>query len=71
LGLSVRGRRFARETGRGAHGVDAVQALDLALKMVGAVLYTHAAWKAARLTWLGGRNLGFPVTDNLRDLVPD
>jgi hypothetical protein len=48
-----------------------VQALDLALKMVGAVLYTHAAWKAARLTWLGGRNLGFPVTDNLRDLVPD
>jgi len=56
---------------RGAHGVDAIQALELALKMVGAILYTSKAWQAGRLTWLGHRNLGFPVTDNIRDLIPD
>ena len=62
---------IGNETVRYAGGVDAVQALVLSLQAIGAYLYTSAEFKAGRLTYLGMRNLGFPVPDNIRDLVPD
>lgn len=51
-------------------GQDTMQALVLALEFVGTSLYTSSAWKSGRLTWLGNRNLGFPVPESIRDLVP-
>jgi len=62
---------LARREVRYAHGVDGVQALELALQLIGTILYTSKEWEAGRLTWLGGRNLMLPVPNNLRDLVPD
>ncbi len=58
---------------RHAGGEDAVQALLLALKRVGADLYTSAEAKAGLLTWEAGSSksdLGFPVPDSIRDLAP-
>ena len=53
-----------------AHGHDSVQALHLALEMVGSELYTSDYHKAGDLTsgdsWNG---YGFPVARNLRDLL--
>lgn len=53
-----------------AHGNDSVQALELGLKMVGAVLYASAHHQAGRLSsgnsWHG---YGFPVPNNIRDLL--
>jgi hypothetical protein len=56
---------------RYAGGVDAVQALELALKSIGADLYTSKEWQAKELTWNGGDDLGFPVPDSLADLLPE
>lgn len=53
-----------------AMGEDSMQALVLALQMIGADLYTSEAAKEGRLTWYGSRNLGFPVSDIIADLVP-
>ncbi len=50
-----------------------MQALLLALKRVGADLYTSAEAKAGLLTWEAGSSksdLGFPVPDSIRDLAP-
>ena len=57
---------------RYAGGIDAAQALQLALKMIGADLYTSREAKARALTWEGGENgdLGFPLPDTLSDLRP-
>lgn len=58
---------------RYAIGVDAVQALVLALSMVGAELYTSDEYEAHRLNWDGGSvkgDLGFPVPPNIRDALP-
>jgi hypothetical protein len=58
---------------RCGYGGDAVQALVLALQMVGAELYTCPEYEAGRLTWDWGRvkgDLGFPVPDNIRDVLP-
>jgi hypothetical protein len=58
---------------RRAGGIDAVQALELALKMIGAELYTSAAAKSGSLTWDAASkpsDLGFPVPDAIRDLAP-
>lgn len=53
-----------------AHGNDSIQALDLALKMIGAVLYTSEHHKSGLLSsgnsW---RGYGFPVSKNIRDLL--
>jgi len=54
-----------------AMGVDSVQALLLALMGIGARLYTSDEAREGRLTWLDSRNLGFPVPDNIADLVPE
>lgn len=56
-----------------AGGEDSVQAIILALKKIGADLYTSPEAKAGRLTWDCGTtkgDLGFPVPDSIRDLAP-
>lgn len=58
---------------RCAIGVDPVQALVLALSMVGAELYTSEEYESGRLTWDGGArtgSLGFPVPESIRDVLP-
>ena len=63
---------MGNEKVRHAAGVDAVQALVLALERIGAELYTSDEAKAGKLAWLDDneKNLGFPVPDTLRDLIP-
>ena len=53
-----------------AAGQDSVQAVMLAFKAIGAVLYTSQAGREGLLRWNSGRTLGFPVPDSLRDLMP-
>jgi hypothetical protein len=59
--------------GQWAHaavGVDAVQAVLLALQMIGAVLYTSDYHKSGKLFWeKPGRGYGFPVPSNLQDML--
>jgi len=53
-----------------AHGLDSVQALLLALKMIGAEIYTSDYHKAKNLVWEEpGQGYGFPVSQNIRDLL--
>jgi hypothetical protein len=53
-----------------AWGVDAVQALELAMKMIGAFIYTSDHHASGNLTWFEpGRGYGFPVSHNIRDLL--
>jgi hypothetical protein len=55
---------------RAAVGVDAVQAIQLAMKMIGALLYTSEHHEAGRLAWLSsGQGYGFPVPGTIRDLL--
>ena len=59
---------------RYAIGIDPMQALVLALSMVGAELYTSDEYEAGRLSWDCGAvkgDLGFPVPENIRDVLPD
>jgi hypothetical protein len=51
-------------------GVDPFQALWLTLQMIGAYVYTSDEAKNDRLTWLGQKNLGFPVSESIGHLVP-
>lgn len=51
-------------------GIDAVQALDLALKMAGAQIYGSDHHLSGKLAWLEpGQGYGLPVPNNLRDLL--
>jgi hypothetical protein len=51
-------------------GVDSVQAMLSALQMIGAELYTSDLHKSDALTWLSpSRGYGFPVPQNIRDLL--
>lgn len=50
-------------------GVDAVQALLVALVRIGSDLYSRDETKAGRLTWNRDENLGIPVP--FRDALPD
>ena len=70
LGISNKNIRYT-ENVRYMGGVDSVQALVLTLQAVGAELYTSDEARAGTLTWLGQRNLGFPVVDSLQELVPE
>ncbi len=55
---------------RWGSGVDAVQALLHALQMIGAEVYASSHHQSGRLEWLeSGRGYGFPVPDNIRDLL--
>jgi hypothetical protein len=51
-------------------GSDAVQALLIALQMIGAEIYTSRHHELGHLMWLApGRGYGFPVARNIRDLL--
>lgn len=55
---------------RSAVGVDAVQALELAMKMIGAQLYTSEHHETGTLEWLKpGQGYGFPVPGAIRDML--
>jgi hypothetical protein len=56
---------------RRAVGIDAIQSLWLALVAVGSALYASEEYQAGRLhSFPGDPDLGLPVFDGLRDLVP-
>jgi hypothetical protein len=51
-------------------GVDAVQTLELALRVIGAQIYASDHHASGKLMWLEpGNGYGFPVTSGLRDLL--
>lgn len=51
-------------------GVDAIQALELALRIVGAQIYSSDYHASGQLMWLEpGKGYGFPVTNSIRDLL--
>jgi hypothetical protein len=51
-------------------GVDAVQALWIALQMIGTEIYTSQKHEAGQLALLEqGRGYGLPVPNNMRDLL--
>ena len=53
-----------------AHGIDAVQALVLAINDIGNDLYFSDYHKMGRLKWgEPDKGYGFPVTKNVRDLL--
>src|SRR5262245_51366611 len=53
-----------------AGGVDSVQALLLAMQMIGAFLYSSDHHKSGDLMWdKPGRGYGFPITNGLRDML--
>lgn len=53
-----------------ARGVDALQATSLALKMIGAELYTSDYHARGELWWeTPGEGYGFPVPSNIRHLL--
>ena len=53
-----------------ARGIDAIQAIGLALKMIGAELYTSDYHTQRQLRWeKAGDGYGFPVPNNLRSLL--
>jgi hypothetical protein len=56
------------EMNRYAMGCGGVQALCLAMIGIGSRLYSSEEFKSGRLTYLEGRNLGFPM---YFDLAPD
>jgi hypothetical protein len=53
-----------------ASGIDSIQAITLALQMIGAEIYTSAYHKSGSLKWSKQADgYGFPVTRNIRDLL--
>ena len=55
---------------RWGSGVDAIQALLIAMQMIGAEVYASSQHQSGRLEWLeAGRGYGFPVSDNIRNLL--
>lgn len=50
-------------------GLDSVQALVLALQMIGSDLYTSSYHKAGALSFSPSGGYGFPIAQNLRDLL--
>lgn len=55
---------------RAAAGFDAVQALELALKIIGALIYASDHHASGKLMWLEpGKGYGFPVPRGIRDLL--
>ena len=51
-------------------GVDAIQALELALRMIGAFIYSSDHHASGNLVWEApGKGYGFPVANSIRDLL--
>ncbi len=61
---------IGKESIRYAYGEDSVQSLLLALSKIGIELYTSGEAKTGELKWLGMANLGFPVPESIKDLIP-
>ena len=61
-------------TRKRAGGVDPVQALYLALQLIGTDLLFTPERKAGQLSWLGQMDLGFPLpgtVEGLRNAIPE
>lgn len=55
---------------RWGSGVDAIDALFAALQMIGIGVYGSEHHQSGKLVWLAeGAGYGFPVTNNIRDLL--
>lgn len=55
---------------RDVTGVDAIQAFELALRLVGTELYMSDLHRDGRLVWLErGQGYGFPVAGAIRDVL--
>ena len=53
-----------------AGGVDSVQAMELALRMIGAFIYGSDHHASGKLMWEApGQGYGFPVPNAIRDLL--
>lgn len=53
-----------------AHGFDSIQAILLALQMIGSEIYASEYHKSGQLMFdAPGRGYGFPVASSLRDLL--
>jgi hypothetical protein len=53
-----------------ASGEDAVQALELCMKIIGTLIYTSEHHKSGNLMWLEpSKGYGFPVPRTIRDLL--
>lgn len=53
-----------------AGGIDSMQALHLALELIGAQIYASDHHASGKLEWLKpGQGYGFPVTKGIRDLL--
>ena len=53
-----------------AWGFDSIQAILIALGMIGAEIYTSSYHKSGNLFWEApGKGYGFPVASSLRDLL--
>ena len=51
-------------------GIDAMQAIVVALQMIGSEIYTSNYHKAGQLSWDSHtRGYGFPIASSLRDLM--
>ena len=60
----------SQERSHFAAGIDAIQAIFLALQMVGIELYTSTYHKSGFLKWSEqSQGYGFPVARNVRDLL--
>ncbi len=55
-----------------AMGIDQIQAVQLTMERIGAVLYTSKEYKEKSLRWIEDENcdLGFPVPASISDLLP-
>ncbi|HEX7881261.1 MAG TPA: hypothetical protein VF499_00795 [Afipia sp.] len=59
-----------RTLDRKVFGIDAIQSVELALRMIGTELYASEYHKAGRLVWLKpGAGYGFPVPNIIRDTL--
>jgi hypothetical protein len=55
---------------RWGEGTDSMQALLIAVQMIGAEIYASRYHEAGQLSWLAeGRGYGFPVANMMRDLL--
>jgi hypothetical protein len=53
-----------------AGGADSIQALQIAMQLIGAQIYASDHHAAGKLMWLEpGRGYGFPVPSGIRDLL--
>ena len=52
-----------------SYGVDGIQAFILALTYISTTLYFSDEFQSGMLTWLGSRDLGLPIAENVREDV--